>query len=83
MGDFERMETLVRDHLHMVFHCVFHHASAGASVEIPLGDLVCDIAAEAAIGALKIQRTSAKRSAGRQSFMSALRAEARFSGRQP
>ena len=68
-------EAIVRDYLHMVFHCVFHHAFVSTLVDIPRWDLACDIAAEAAIEDLKIQCAAAKRSAGQQSLISTLRKE--------
>ena len=68
-------EAVVRDYLHMVFHCVFHHAFVSTLVDIPRWDLACDIAAEAAIEDLKIHCAAAKRSAGQQSLISTLRKE--------
>lgn len=68
-------EAIVRDYLHMVFHCVFHHAFVSTLVDIPRWDLACDIAAETAIEDLKVNCASAKRSAGQQSLISTLRKE--------
>lgn len=68
-------EAVVRDYLHMVFHCVFHHAFVSTLVDIPRWNLACDIATEAAIEDLKINCASAKRSAGQQSLISTLRKE--------
>ena len=68
-------EAVVRDYLHMVFHCVFHHAFVSTLVDIPRWDLACDIAAEAAIEDLKIHCAAAKRSAEQQSLISTLRKE--------
>ena len=68
-------EAIVRDYLHMVFHCVFHHAFVSTLVDIPLWDLACDIAAETAIDDLHIGSVSAKRSVAQQSFVNTLRSE--------
>lgn len=43
---------VTRDYLHMVFHCVFHHAFVETLVDKEYWDLACDIAAENAINEL-------------------------------
>lgn len=38
-----------RDYLHIVLHCIFRHMFVAPNVNIPIWDLACDIAVEAAI----------------------------------
>lgn len=45
-------ETIVRDYLHMVFHCILHHPFVNVAVNRPCWDLACDIAVENAINDL-------------------------------
>lgn len=66
-------EAVVRDYLHMVFHCVFRHAFIGGLVDIPLWDLACDIAVEAAIEDLGVQCTQAARGKQQAPYLSKLR----------
>ena len=40
-------DELIRDYLHTVLHCVFHHPFDGAHPRLQLWDLACDIAVEA------------------------------------
>lgn len=55
-------EAIVRDYLHMVFHCVFHHAFVNTLIDQPRWDLACDIAAESAIEDLHLTSVTAQRS---------------------
>ena len=54
-------EAIVRDYLHMVFHCVFHHAFVDGLVDIPRWNLACDIAVESAIEELHLSCAAAIR----------------------
>ncbi len=47
-------KQITRDYLHMVFHCVFHHAFVSTLVDKDYWDLACDIAVENAISELEI-----------------------------
>lgn len=68
-------EAVVRDYLHMVFHCVFHHAFVSTLVDIPLWNLACDVAVESAIEDLDVRCTLAKCSNEQKAFLSKLRGE--------
>lgn len=68
-------EALTRDYLHVVFHCVFHHAFVNTLIDIPLWNLACDIAVESAIEDLHIACTAARRSAEQQAAIARLRKE--------
>lgn len=39
-------ETVVRDYLHIVLHCIYRHMFVDPSLDRPLWDLACDIAVE-------------------------------------
>ncbi len=45
---------ITRDYIHMVFHCVFHHAFVNTLVDKDYWNLACDIATENAINELGI-----------------------------
>lgn len=66
-------EAVVRDYLHMVFHCVFHHAFVSTLVDIPRWNLACDIAVESAIEELDVRCAQAKRSISQQGYITQLR----------
>lgn len=68
-------EAIVRDYLHMVFHCVFHHAFVSTLIDQPLWDLACDIAAECAIEDLQIPYAAAQRSNSQQELINHLKSE--------
>lgn len=57
-------QVIVRDYLHMVFHCVFHHAFVSTPEDIDAWDLACDIAVENAINELNLPCLSASQQAG-------------------
>ena len=62
-------EAIVRDYLHMVFHCVFHHAFVDTLLDIPRWDLACDIAAESAIEDLHLSCATAIRRNEQDAFV--------------
>ena len=39
-------ETVVRDYLHIVMHCVYRHMFMDPTLDRPLWDLACDVAVE-------------------------------------
>ena len=66
-------EAIVRDYLHMVFHCVFHHAFVNTLIDQPRWDLACDIAAESAIEDLHLTSVAARRRQAQQNLISRLK----------
>ncbi|MBQ7761568.1 MAG: metallopeptidase [Clostridia bacterium] len=62
----EEKYVVMRDYLHMLFHCVFRHNLIGSIVDTELWDLSCDIAVENVINELQEQSIYAKRQ-GKQS----------------
>ncbi len=65
--------AIVRDYLHMVFHCIFHHAFVSTLLDTDAWDLACDIAAENAISELHLPCVKCKREAAQTVFISKLR----------
>lgn len=68
-------ETMARDYLHLVFHCVFSHSFNAVKLERKYWDTACDIAVEAAIGALGLAEVENKRQANQQDFLEGLKNE--------
>ena len=56
-------ETVVRDYLHIVMHCVYRHMFMDPTLDRPLWDLACDIAVENVITALGLKSATAHREA--------------------
>jgi len=54
-------ERSVRDYLHIVFHCVFHHLFTGPEIDRRRWDTACDIAVEDAITALELPGLACRR----------------------
>jgi predicted metal-dependent peptidase len=48
----EQKENVLRDYLHMIFHCLFHHPFINKLLHQGCWDLACDIAAENALNDL-------------------------------
>ena len=71
-------EAIVRDYLHMVFHCVFHHAFVNTLIDQPRWDLACDIAAESAIEDLHLTSVAAQRSHAQQNLITRLKKEVKI-----
>lgn len=71
-------EAIVRDYLHMVFHCVFHHAFVGTLIDQPRWDLACDIAVESAIEDLRLTSVAAQRSHAQQNLISRLKRDVKI-----
>lgn len=71
-------EAIVRDYLHMVFHCVFHHAFVNTLIDQPRWDLACDIAAESAIEDLHLTSVAAQRSHAQQNLISRLKRDVKI-----
>ena len=51
-------ETVVRDYLHLVMHCIYRHMFMDPSLNRPLWDLACDIAVENVITELGLKATA-------------------------
>ncbi len=69
----DERNAIVRDYLHMVFHCIFHHAFVSTLMDTDMWDAACDIAAENAISELNIACAKCKREAAQTVFISKLR----------
>ena len=54
-------ETVVRDYLHIVMHCVYRHMFMDPSLDRPLWDLACDIAVENVINELGLKASASFR----------------------
>ena len=70
--------VLTRDYLHMVFHCIFHHAFVGTLVDRDKWNLACDIAVEAAIMELNITQLAAARCIKERPILQKLQQELNF-----
>lgn len=62
----------VRDYLHMVLHCVFHHLFTGPGIDRRCWDLACDIAVEAAIRDLDLPCAACRRDRVQEETLAAL-----------
>lgn len=62
----------VRDYLHMVLHCVFHHLFTGPNIDRRCWDLACDIAVEAAIRDLGLPCAACRRDRAQEETLAAL-----------
>lgn len=54
-------ETVVRDYLHIVLHCVYRHMFMDPTLDRPLWDLACDVAVENVITELGLKVAFANR----------------------
>ena len=54
-------ETVVRDYLHIVLHCIYRHMFMDPSLDRPLWDLACDIAVENVITDLGLKAAASFR----------------------
>ena len=71
----EFSETLTRDYLHVVLHCVFNHLFGGFTVNREVWDLACDIAVESVITELALPITRAPREAKQRRIIRDLQEE--------
>ena len=69
----DERNAIVRDYLHMVFHCIFHHAFVSTSMDTDMWDAACDIAAENAISELNLPCVKCGREALQKPFINKLR----------
>ena len=69
----QEKQVIVRDYLHMVFHCVFHHDFVDTLLDTDAWDLACDIAAENAINELDLPCVRTARQASQYAFMEIIR----------
>lgn len=68
-------ELVMRDYLHMVLHCIYHHPFIGKGVDPDLWNLACDIAVEAVITELDLPDTRCSRTAGQPGILDKLKKE--------
>lgn len=68
-------ESVARNHLHIILHCVFHHAFVGELMQKSCWDLACDMAVENAISELMIPAVKTKRQGRQQEILDSLRGE--------
>ena len=59
----EQKETITRDYLHIVLHCIYRHMFIDPTLDRPLWDLACDIAVENMITDLGLKSADAHREA--------------------
>jgi len=62
-------KSVARNYLHTVLHCIFHHPFAVSTVQPPLWDLACDIAAENIINEFDIESLNCRRQAEQTEVM--------------
>jgi predicted metal-dependent peptidase len=68
-------EIPVRNYLHIVLHCIFHHMYMDATLEHSYWDLACDIAVENIISELGLPSTAAKREQEQKKYLEIVRKE--------
>lgn len=66
-------ELVMRDYLHTVLHCIFHHPFIDRQVDSCTWDLACDIAVEAIITELDLPETKCSRSLRQAEVLEALK----------
>lgn len=64
-------EIPVRDHLHVVMHCIFRHMYMSPTIDREYWDLACDIAAEYVITGLGIKAAEAPRQEEQRQYFKA------------
>lgn len=65
----EEKESVVRDYLHMVMHCVFRHMYMNPSLNRAYWDFACDIAVENVISDLGIKSVTTKLEAQKKQYI--------------
>lgn len=68
-------DSLTRDYLHAVLHCIFSHMFVGETINEELWDLACDIAVENTINDLGIRVTNTSRQTAQKEMLSILKRE--------
>lgn len=58
-----------RDYLHIVLHCIFRHMFVAPNVNIPIWDLACDIAVEAAITGMGFPSVTVQRESEQTAYL--------------
>lgn len=71
----EASETLTRDYLHVVLHCLFNHLFGEFVINREIWDLACDIAVESVITELGLPITRAPRETRQHRIVSDLQSE--------
>ena len=68
-------ENTVRDYLHVIYHCLFHHPFVNKTVHQGCWDLACDIATENAINDLGLGIVANARQGRQETVIAAFRSE--------
>lgn len=66
-------ETVVRNYLHMVLHCVFRHMYAEPSIDRECWNLACDIAVENIIIDVGLKATASIRESQQEAYIDSIR----------
>ena len=66
-------ELVMRDYLHTVFHCIFHHPYIGSLVDSFAWNLACDLAVEAVLNELNLPELSCTRCEKQSEILAELR----------
>lgn len=69
----QNKETVIRDYLHMVMHCVFRHMFINPAIDRPLWDLAVDIAVENAISEIGLPFVMKPRVMHQEAFIGKLK----------
>lgn len=68
-------ESAARTYLHVILHCIFHHAFVGELMQRNCWDLACDMAVENAINELMIPAVKSARQKEQEEILAPLRTE--------
>ncbi|MBQ3292478.1 MAG: metallopeptidase [Mogibacterium sp.] len=68
-------DSLTRDYLHAVLHCIFSHMFVGETINVELWDMACDIAVENTINDLGIRVTNTSRQTAQKDMLAILKKE--------
>ena len=71
-------EIPVRDHLHIVMHCVFKHMYMDPTLNRPYWDLACDIAVENVITELNLKAVTTARERQQAQYIAAIKKELKY-----
>lgn len=71
----DEQESVARSYLHMILHCIFHHAFVGELMQKDCWDVACDMAVENAINELMIPAVRSSRQERQEEILAPLRTE--------
>ena len=69
----QNQETITRDYLHVIFHCLFQHLFINKKIHQGCWDLACDIAVESAINDLELPSFENSRKSNQDKFIAKLK----------